>query len=256
MKPAEFTRAKHIFIAVLLLQASAAPVWGQLTFEVASVKPSRPPGAGRSSGYAMRGGPGTPDPARFICENFDLASLIMFAYDIPRYKLSAPAWTHEAKFDVVANVPIGATKEQFHLMLQNLLTERFQLKIHMDTKEVPVYALLVARSRPKLKERSEATPMTKVASTGREVQMTFTSANMERLALQISTLPEAGRPVLDLTGLTGSYDFQLNLPGADSDSGAPSLFTVIQEQLGLKLESRVAPVTTLVVDYAERVPKD
>jgi uncharacterized protein (TIGR03435 family) len=260
MKPAEFiNQVKPVIVAALLLYASAA-VWAQLTFEVASVKPSTPPGAGRSSGYVMRGGPGTTDPVRFTCENFDLASLIMLAYDIPPYKLSAPAWMHEAKFDIVANVPISATKEQFNLMLQNLLTERFQLKIRQDTKVVPVYALFVAKNGPKLKENMGATPITKVVSTGREVQMTFTSASMERLALQVSGLPEVGRPVLDQTGLTGTYDFQLNLAGtsrrADPDSDAASVFTVIQEQLGLKLESRVAPVAILFIDHAERVPRD
>jgi hypothetical protein len=230
MKPTKFTQVNPIIIAALVLHATTA-AWGQLTFEVASVKPSAPTEAGRSSGYAMRGGPGTTDPVRFSCENFDLASLVMMAYDIPPYKLSAPAWSHEAKFDVVANVPIGATKEQFHVMLQNLLTERFQLKVHMDTKVVPIYVLLVAKSGPKLKENTGATPMmTKVVSTG--------------------------RPVLDQTGLTGTYDFQLNLAGAsrgaDPDSNAASLFTVIQEQLGLKLESRVGPVTTLFIDHAEK----
>jgi uncharacterized protein (TIGR03435 family) len=104
-------------------------------------------------------------------------------------------------------------------------------------------------------------PVTKVVSSGREVQMTFTSASMERLAVQISGVPEVGRPVLDQTGLTGTYDFQLNVAGAspggpDPDSSSASIFTIVQEQLGLKLEPRVAPVAILVIDHAERVPRD
>ncbi len=91
--------------------------------------------------------------------------------------------------------------------------------------------------------------------------MTFTSASMERLAMQLSGIPDVGRPVLDQTGLTGAYDFQLNVAGSppggpDPDSNSASIFTVIQEQLGLKLEPRVAPVAILVIDHAERVPKD
>jgi uncharacterized protein (TIGR03435 family) len=261
MKPAKpHNHVAPLFVAVMLLSFSAA-AQAQPSFEVASVKSSVPPGVGRSSGYAMGGGPGTRDPVRFTCENFDLASLIMLAYNIRPYELSTPAWMHEAKFDIVANVPDGATREQFRLMLQNLLTERFQLKARRDTRTMPVYVLLIAKKGPKLRENRADTPVTKVVSTGREVQMTFTSASMERLAMQISGVPEVGRPVLDRTGLTGTYDFQLNLAGAsrggpDPDSNSASIFTVIQEQLGLKLELRVAPVAILVIDHAMRVPKD
>jgi len=261
MKPAEpHNHVTPFFVAALLLSFSAG-AHAQLSFEVASVKPSVPAGVGRSSGYAMGGGPGTLDPVRFTCENFDLASLIMLAYDIRPYELSTPAWMHEAKFDIVANVPNSATKEQFRLMLQSLLTERFQLKTRRNTKTMPVYALLIAKNGPKLRENRTDAPVTKVVSTDREVQMTFTSASMERLAMQISGVPEVGRPVIDQTGLTGTYDFQLNLAGAfrggpDPDSNSASIFTVIQEQLGLKLEPRVAPVAILIIDHAGRVPRD
>ena len=115
----------------------------QIGFEVASVKPSAPPGAGR-------GGPGTPDPDHFACENFDLASLVMLAYEIPSYRLSAPSWMRDAKFDIVANVPQGTTKQQF-------LEQRFDLRTHWEMKEMRVYALVIERGS-RLKESASASP--------------------------------------------------------------------------------------------------
>src|SRR5579862_5034964 len=157
----------------------------QIRFEVASVKPSPPPAAGRSTNYHMNGGPGTPDPNRFACENFDLASLITLAYDIPSYRLSAPSWIRDAKFNIVANVPSGSTKEQFRLMLENLLAERFQVKTHWDTKEMQVYALVVAKSGSKLKESAAAAPMMRMGSAGGITQMTFTGSPVEQFVTQL-----------------------------------------------------------------------
>jgi len=207
----------------------------------------------------MRGGPGTADPGRFTCEAFDLFALITLAYDLPPDRVSAPAWTHDARFDIVAKVPDGTTKEQFRLMEQSLLAERFQLKVHSDTRMMPVYALVVGKNGPKLKRSTTTAMSIGVRSEGGRTQMTFTSASMGQLAAQLTHVPDVGLAVLDQTGLTGVYDFQLNLtvpargrPDADLDT--TSVFTLIQDQLGLKLESRTAPIAILVVDHAERVP--
>jgi uncharacterized protein (TIGR03435 family) len=253
------------FALVLIVSAGMAlaqqPAGGssQVSFEVASVKPSPPPAAGRSGNYNIRGGPGTPDPEHFLCENFDLASLIMLAYDIPSYRLSAPAWMQDTKFDIVANVPGGATKEQFRLMQQNLLKERFQLKVHWETREVQAYALVVARSGSKLIENGAAAPMMRMSSTGGVTQMVFTSSPVEQFATQLTHVPGVDRPVLDKTGLTGKYDFALKLSYGGGGTAGPegeSVFTAIEEQLGLKLEKQKAPIPMLIVDQAERKPKD
>ena len=231
----------------------------QIRFEVASVKPSPPPAAGRSTNYHMNGGPGTPDPNRFACENFDLASLITLAYDIPSYRLSAPSWMRDAKFDIVANVPSGSTKEQFRLMLENLLAERFQVKTHWDTKEMQVYALVVAKSGSKLKESAAAAPMMRMGSAGGITQMTFTGSPVEQFVTQLPYVPGVDRPVLDKTGLTGKYDFELKLAGGRSGVTGPegeSVFTAIEEQLGLKLEAQRASIPILVVDQGEKTPKE
>jgi len=245
--------------AGMTLAQQLASTGPQVSFEVASVKPSAPPAAGRSGNYNMSGGPGTPDPSRFACENFDLASLIMLAYDIPSYRLSGPAWMRDTKFDIVANVPSGSTKEQFRLMQQNLIAERFQLKTHWETKDMQVYALLIAKRGSKLMESAATDPMMRMGSTGGITQMLFTGSPVERFVMQLPHVPGVDRPVLDKTGLTGKYDFELKLAGGPSGVAGPegeSVFTAIEEQLGLKLEAQRAPIAILVVDHAEKMPKD
>jgi uncharacterized protein (TIGR03435 family) len=207
----------------------------------------------------MSGGPGTPDPGRFACENFDLASLIMLAYDLPSYRLSAPSWMRDAKFDIVANVPSGSTKEQFRLMQQNQLAERFQLKTHWETKEMQVYVLATAKRGPKLKESAAASPMMSIGSTGGITQMMFKGSPVEQFAKQLSHVPGVDLPVLDKTGLTGNYDFELRLARGPNGVAGPegeSVFTAIEDQLGLKLEAQRAPISILVVDKAEKTPQD
>ncbi len=243
----------------LVLIMSAGMALGQIGFEVASVKPSPPPAAGRSTNYKLYGGPGTPEPERFVCENFKLAPLVMLAYDIPSYRLSAPDWMQDAKFDIVANVPRVATKEQFRMMLQDLLKERFQLKTHWETKEMQVYALVVSRSGSKLIENATAAAMMRMSSTRGVTQMAFTSAPMEQFVSQLAHIRGVDRPVLDKTGLTGKYDFTLKLasgPGGVAGPEGESVFTAIEEQLGLKLERQKAAIPMLIVDQSERMPKD
>jgi uncharacterized protein (TIGR03435 family) len=121
------------------------------SFEVTSVKASPPPPNGLWN-YNLSGGPGTKDPTRFTCQNFDLASLIQMVYDVPYYLLLTPAWTRDQRFDIVAKIPEGATKEQFLLMQQNLLAERFKLVVHREKKEMPLYELVVAKGGVKFKE--------------------------------------------------------------------------------------------------------
>lgn len=248
-----------ILSAGIVLSQPSTSTDTQVQFEVASVKPSPPPVGGRSANYSMRGGPGTPDPERFACENFDLASLIMLAYEIPSDRLSAPAWIHDAKFDIAAKVPPGTTKQQFKLMQQNLLAERFQLKTHWQTREMPVYTLVIATDGSKLNESTAAAPVTRVSSSDGITRQTFIGVPIEQLARQVTHTPGVDRPVLDKTGLTEKYDFELNLSGGPAGVTGPegeSVFTAIEEQLGLKLEAQKAPISILVVDAADRKPKN
>ena len=138
--------------SLLVLLAAFAPVHAQVTFEVASIKPSAIQPNGRYGNYRMAGGPGTNDPGRMVLENFDIRSLILKAYDLPMYRLIVPDWTFDVRFDVNANIPAGTTKEQFLAMQQNLLATRLGLVVHREKKEMPVYELVVAKGGSKLKE--------------------------------------------------------------------------------------------------------
>jgi uncharacterized protein (TIGR03435 family) len=231
----------------------------------------------------MSGGPGTKDPSRFTCENFDLAALIEMAYDIPYYLLSAPGWTADKRFDIVAKVPEGTTKEQFRLMQQRLLIERFKLVVHRETKEIPVIELVVAKGGPKLKDLSAAQPkeesqepvtynrmktdpegfpilppgQTGYAITRGHARLQGAGETMEHFA---STLAgQLHEPVIDRTGLKGKYDFVLSwlitdLAG-DSDT-TPTLSNALLNQLGLVLKRARGPVEMLVIDSIEKTPTE
>src|ERR1035438_9790555 len=127
---------KRFFGAILLLGAIVTQ--GQkLEFEVASVKPAPQAGSARMS---FRGGPGTGDPTRLAIDNYSFFSLIMRAYDLSPFQISGVERNGEP-FNITAKIPEGATKEQFRVMLQNLLADRFQLKVHRETKELPIYEI-------------------------------------------------------------------------------------------------------------------
>ena len=121
------------------------------TFEVASVKPAapQPPGMFRAGTF---GGPGTPDPGQARFENVTQRMLLTQAYDVHEYQISGPAWLDSERYDIVAKVPKGATKEQFRLMLEDLLANRFHLTLHHETKDLPRFELVVAKGGPKMKE--------------------------------------------------------------------------------------------------------
>jgi uncharacterized protein (TIGR03435 family) len=271
--------------AIFVLATLASSILCGQSFEVASIKPSPPPDRERGMRVGMSGGPGTADPSRFTTQNLDLTNLITIAFGIFGYRLSAPDWLREARFDLVAKVPDGATKEQFQLMLQNLLKERFQLAVHHEKKEMQAYELTVAKNGPKLQDASPddpapASPATPSKPTlgpdgfpvlppGRaaagitmndKARTRFAAASMGDLATRLSA--QLGRPVTDSTGLKGKYDFTLSWVMSDlrstatPDDSGPTLFGAVQEQLGLKLTSTKAQVDILVIDHIEKTPTE
>jgi uncharacterized protein (TIGR03435 family) len=254
----------------------------QLSFEAASIKPAIPivgpflPGSRRVCPLTGCGGPGTGDPGRITFTTISLKNLIVAAYGIRPYQIDAPAWLDSSLFDVVATIPAGATRDDVNLMLQNLLAERFGLKVHRSTKELPVYALTVAKGGPLLKE-TVSNPAAPAGAKGRGTIFTttpdgprkqFEFDGMTLAAFADVLAPEVDRPVIDKTGLTAKYDLRLefaperNIPFGPSASSAsapaggstPALFTALTEQLGLRLESGRGPVTVLVVDSALKEP--
>ena len=263
------------FLATALMAvavaASSAPRWiafaQQLTFEVASIKPADPDLRSHFSG--ARNG-------EFIATDATLKQLVGFAYDLREHQISGgPKWLDsdrysvEGKPDSATPIPRGPAGIQvMRAMLQQLLAERFKLAVHRETKEEQVYELVVARGGSKLKEADTTRAGPKgIGSTG-PGRLQGMAASMDILTQDLAQA--LSRSVIDKTGLTGRYDFtlqytpelgqfQLRPPGPPDDPGppppdpnGPSLFTALQEQLGLRLESTRGPVGVLVIDHAEK----
>jgi uncharacterized protein (TIGR03435 family) len=259
--------------SLLLLSLAIAPgISGQPRFEVASIRPAPPPVPGRGAPI-VRGGPGSSDPGLAAFENIDLFSLTTMAYGIRRYQLVAPDWMSTTRFNITARVPAGATTDDYRLMLQGLLTERFKLTLRHEQKEMQIAELVVAKNGPKLKE-SEPDPSAPVPDGLQPpspragpppgyhgaVNLTLPKESMERFAALLSGLYD--QPVIDGTGLTGLYDVTLhalvgsNPPSPDAPNAPLPLIDAIQEQLGLKLMSKKAAVDVLVVDNMEKTPTE
>ena len=294
------------------------------TFDVATVKPAPPPtpnGRGMIMIGRPTGGPGTNNPGRIHYPFTNLKSLLQSAYDVKDFQISGPEWLATERFDIQATMPPETTKEQFKAMLQNLLAERFKMTVHRDTKELPMYSMIVAKSGPKLKESPPETPaapagaddapksppplpppgqmkfdaagfplLTAPMGGGRggmfqmmmpgRARLTATRQSTQDLADRLSSI--LTKPVTDSTGLQAKYDFTLtystdglasggglmllgppgggggeearkNMPDVESPQ---DLFSAIQAQLGLKLESKKGPVALIVVDKAEKVPTE
>jgi uncharacterized protein (TIGR03435 family) len=295
-------------------QSPASPAV-KYEYEVASFKPAKPGTEGKIiMGFSM-------PPDGFTATNATIMMLVQQAYGVQPYQISgAPDWFNSEHFDVNAKMDPAVADALLKLsvddrriarqqMLQALLADRLQLKIHRDNKELPVYNLVVGKNGPKLKEsKAEDNASTAPGSTtvppaiklppvpngggggnssvsvnrngagtfmmsggpgGGMQTMSSTASPIANLVRMLSM--RLGRPVLDKTGLTGKYDFKLEFApeqtqgpafgGGDgggapmtppADPGGPSIFTAVQEQLGLKLESAKGPVEIIVIEHAER----
>jgi len=257
-------------------------------FDVASVKPNR-------SG-ALNIGFDVPGPRRFTATNAPLRDIIRFAHDVDDTRLvGGPEWIRSERFDIVATAerdipawtPEGPPAALLS-MVRALLADRFHLETHRDTRELQVYALVLARGDQKLGPRASVSTVNCAAAATRATsqpgspgdppacgmrigpgQMLLGSVPMSRFATVLA--PFARRLVIDRTGLTGTYNLQLSwapegrLPGPAPDGAPPlpptdpngaSLFASIQEQLGLKLEPARAPVDVVVIDRVEQPAPD
>ena len=243
------------------LRGQSAP--SHPAFEVASVKPNPlPPGA---FGFGSGGGGGAGihiSGNRVTLVRHSLLRLVMTAYDLKDFQISGmPEWAlgRDQLYDITAKVEGEGTPalEQVRPMLQTLLADRFQLKLHRETKELPVYNLVVDKKGPKLKDSAGARPPQPVTFSGPLVRFNLLDKSMAELVDIITGFVD--RPVLEKTGLTGRYDFTLEFTRSNPDLVAPdspeaerSIFPAIQEQLGLKLAPAKEPTGILVIDHAER----
>jgi uncharacterized protein (TIGR03435 family) len=231
------------------------------SFEVATIKPSKPGSQGKA--ITMR------DPRTFMTINFSASDLLSFAYGLHARQITgAPAWLQDEKYDIqgTPDPPGMPSRKQLETMVQKLLADRFKLTFHHDKKELSVFALTVGKTGSKL-----------IASTGDPTglpglgfrklgDLTVRNANMPDFTdlMQSSVLD---RPVVDQTGLKGRFDFTLKwtpdetqftpfggykAPATEEKDAPPDLFTAIQQQLGLKLEATKTMVDVIVIDHVEK----
>ena len=192
--------------------------------------------------------------------NATLNDCIRFAYNMASdAQITGPDWIKSKQFlyDVDAKGAVGSSREQLQEMMQTLLAERFKLAVHRDQREMSHYALVVAKGGAKMRAVGEVPEGFRGMTYGGRINNIMT---MPALAYLLSRF-ETERPIIDLTGLKGFYEVKLEwtpagrLENADNTVG-PSLFTAVDEQMGLKLEGRKGPVEILVLDSAEKVPTE
>jgi uncharacterized protein (TIGR03435 family) len=231
-------------------------------FELATIKPSAPAAQGR--GITMRG------PREVLTINTPLGYLIEFAYNVnARQVIGGPSWMASDRYDVVGRPQAEGVPNERQLrgMIRTLLEDRFKLTIHREKRELPAYALVVGSGAKMTKNESNPNglPGLGFRAPGQLGVVNATMADFVSV-MQSNVLD---RPVVDRTGLQGRFDYTLNwtpdesqfrgmglnIPPPPADAKFPGLFTAIQEQLGLKLESVNAPVEVLVIDRVER-PSD
>ena len=262
-------------IGGVVAMSAQSPEQSALAFDVASIK--RSVTADTDISYGAR-------PGGWAMTNAAVSELIRAAYPAQTPELlGAPEWVSSERYDVTAKASGNPPREQITLMLRTLLTERFKLAVHYETQERPVYALVMAprggRPLPGLvrsdidcdvvnaARREGSKPEVPMPANGAAPcawSATFSTAATVRFGgLPLSRLGEAlGRPddreIIDRTGLTGNYEFTLRYsprtPTADSEP--PSLFTALEEQLGLKLVPDRAPLQVLAIDSIERPTPD
>lgn len=289
----QFTLAAMASLALFgqaLLGQTARP-----EFEVASIKPSAD-----FQPQHVRVGLHV-DGSQVSGAALSLQNLIRIAYGVKEYQISSPDWLASERFDINAKIPAGGSEKQVPQMLQALLEDRFQMKLHRESRDLPVYALIVGKTGPKIEEAPADAPGSapaagpvNVAATGgiRGLSMSYGNGSSftfadDRLEGRKLSAPQMAdvlsrfteKPVVNMTDLKGNYNFVLELAPedyramlirsavaagiqlspralqlADAASGS-SLFSAI-EKLGLKLDSRKAPLEVLVVDHAEKTPTE
>jgi uncharacterized protein (TIGR03435 family) len=252
---------------------SQAPPQLQPGFEVASIRPTDPGLILRSMQLPLHDG-------RVTIRGLSLRQLIQYAWGnvgigegLHASLISGgPGWMDRDRFDIVAKSE-GAripSRDERKQMLRELLMERFQLKLHKEWRDTAVYALIVGKNGPKMKARSAddggasfSMPFNGLHLSGHNVPVAHLVETLQAVIIPLTDPERDDLPVLDQTGLTGTFDFELTWSGDKTYSGersgmtaetpsAPELFTAIQEQLGLRLERRKVPLEILIIDHAEK----
>jgi len=255
-------------------------------FEVASVKQAAAP-SNMPARPSVRGGPGTSDPERIAFIDVTLASVVLRAYDVKSFQLIGPDWLSSQRYDIIAKIPPGTTKEQLSLMLQGLLAERFHLVLRHEIRQLRGYELVRGKTGAKLKRstevgsnvepteapRTDANGFPRLSAPGLVLMegvrgtavVSFLTARAQPLSALADFLSKEFRlPITDKTGRTGKFDFALEfapetpgaLPPESPDGSGSNLVSAVPRQLGLKLEPSNIPVDMLIVDSADKIPTE
>ena len=268
-KPLWIPRILHVsrpsFMRCLILAAAVTGLLAQSPvahreFDVVSVKPSAPD---EHNSFMFR-----PQPGGLRAAGIPLKMLIMESYDVKAFQVSGgPGWTATDRWDVLAKadgVEGQIPMAQMRPMLQAMIRERFQLRVHKENKEMPVYALVIDKGGSKLAANSDSKQQFRFGDGSLDVKKGGAAALATWLSRQL------GRVVIDKTGLKGEYDYKLEwtpetgeggpesiglppeAPRPHVDTNGPSIFTAVQEQLGLRLVSQKGPVEIMVIDSVEK----
>jgi len=259
--------------SIALVLASVSALAAGPLFEVASIKPN----VSASDVVAL----GPPVGGRFTATNVSLRMLIMRAYKVKNFEISGgPGWINSDRYDIVAGAAENNVSEaRFKPMLQALLEDRFQLIVHRETRQMPIYALQPTKNGPKLPEPTGScvkpgsppppTPFTLCGGFHMDAgRLEGRRISMAQFVTALSNF--LGRPVIDKTGYAGAFDVHLEstfdgiagfngggfgapvLPSDAVDSSRPTIFAAIQQQLGLRLESQKGPAEILVINHADK----
>jgi len=264
-------------------QSPAATTTPAPSFDVASIKPDH-----SGTGFFRI----KMEPGRFVANNATVRFLLQYAYRVKDAQIvGAPGWIDSEHYDIEAKTDDSSADAQrkltsdeqgaqLRLMLQSLLADRFKLTLHHDTKELPIYTLVVAKNGPKLHESAatpdDPAPLRPPTPDGPQPRNSMRMMGRGNLSINAGSLDmfaellshQLGLLIVNKTGLKGIYDFTLKwtpdegqgqMPGGPpgdapppADASGPTIFTALQEQLGLKLESQKGPVDTIVIDHVER----
>ena len=241
-----------IFLVAALSCFAQAPA-----FDVASVRPS--PNASNGLNQLNDGREAIhTSPGSLTIRGASLLMCMQWAYDIPPFQIEGPAWLKDAGFDIVAKAAEPVDDDHMRLMLRTLLATRLGLKAHTERKEMQVYELTLVKGGPKFHESTTEGPP--IFSSPGKGALVAERATMSDFAEKISEA--LGRPVMDATGLKGRYDIHMDATAYMAASGdGPMdamgfLFNALQQQLGVKLESRKDTPEILVVDSIEKTPTE
>jgi uncharacterized protein (TIGR03435 family) len=238
-----------------------------LSFEAASIKPTVSPSGvtGGCRGIDSKIAPTDPRTnvplGRCVITAGRLSHLMSIAFDLPLQRISGfPDWDGPNRFDIQAKAenPSTATEGELRSMLQAFMTDRFKLTLRREIKEMPMFSLVAGKGGPKNLHPSDQIGE---SMTPAGAGLVFKGYTMQNLAEFLSMMPGVSRPVRDTTGIQGRFDFTLNVLGTKPDGienlkaammAWETIFSDLQEQLGLRLESTKGPVENLIIDHAEK----